>query len=95
MTAAVPPFRDWRAYRIILDAAPIRPLRGATPETLISSLGFDSIQLVGLYVELEETFAISLPCDTVAEARTVGELVAIAARAAEQQHPQHQPETDR
>lgn len=80
-------FRDWRAYRIICAEAPIRPIRGVAPDTLLSALGFDSIQFVALCVALEEAFAAPLPCDAIGDARTAGDLVAIVGRAAAAAHP--------
>jgi len=47
-----------------------------TPETnLISQLSIDSIKLLNLIMEIEDTFDISVPINALADIQTVRELV--------------------
>ncbi|PSJ18175.1 acyl carrier protein [Nitrosomonas supralitoralis] len=47
-----------------------------TPETnLINQLSIDSIKLLNLIMEIEDTFDISIPINALTDVQTVGELV--------------------
>ncbi len=49
-----------------------------TPETnLISQLSIDSIKLLNLVMEIEDTFDISIPINALADVQTVQELASL------------------
>ena len=50
------------------------PEGSITPETLLTELGMDSLDLVEAGLELESLIGQDLPEDALAEARTVGDL---------------------
>ena len=52
------------------------------PETSLAAIGFDSLGIVQLLVELEDSFAIAIPDDelTAANFRTVGTLLELMER---------------
>ncbi len=52
-----------------------------TPETnLISELSIDSIKLLNLIMEIEDTFDISIPINALADVQTVDELAGLISR---------------
>jgi acyl carrier protein len=69
-----------RAINIIASYSMVHLLRGVSRDTLLSELGYDSLQFVALCVELEDTFRVDL---TDAEPRSVGALIDSIARARE------------
>jgi acyl carrier protein len=63
-----------------------RPIAPTLASDLVADLGFDSLQVLELVAELEDTFDISIPLNDVPATRTVGQIVAqvaalVAARA--------------
>ncbi len=42
---------------------------------LVGDLGLDSLQIMELLMEMEDSFDVSIPVNVVADARTVGDLV--------------------
>lgn len=50
---------------------------------LASEVGIDSVQVMGLIMEIEDRLDISVPIDTIAEARTLDQLCAGIRRLAE------------
>ena len=61
-----------------------RPIEPALSSDLVADLGFDSLQVLELVAELEDTFDISIPLNDVPAARTVGQVVAQVAALVEQ-----------
>ena len=63
-----------------------RPIEPTLASDLVADLGFDSLQVLEVVAELEDTFDISIPLNDVPATRTVGQVVAqvaalVAARA--------------
>ncbi|WP_372716742.1 acyl carrier protein [Immundisolibacter sp.] len=42
---------------------------------LVGDLGLDSLQIMELLMEMEDSFDVSIPVNVIADARTVGDLV--------------------
>jgi acyl carrier protein len=53
-----------------------RPIEPTLSSDLVADLGFDSLQVLELVAELEDTFDISIPLNDVPSTRTVGQVVA-------------------
>jgi acyl carrier protein len=53
-----------------------RPIEPTLSSDLVADLGFDSLQVLELVAELEDTFDISIPLNDVPATRTVGQVVA-------------------
>ena len=52
-----------------------RPIQPTLESDLIADLGFDSLQVLEVIAELEDTFDISIPLNDVPATRTVGQVV--------------------
>lgn len=61
-----------------------RPIEPTLSSDLVADLGFDSLQVLEVVAELEDTFDISIPLNDVPAARTVGQVVAQVAALVEQ-----------
>ena len=61
-----------------------RPIEPSLSSDLVADLGFDSLQVLELVAELEDTFDISIPLNDVPATRTVGQVVAQVAALVEQ-----------
>jgi acyl carrier protein len=61
-----------------------RPIEPTLSSDLVADLGFDSLQVLELVAELEDTFDISIPLNDVPATRTVGQVVAQVAALVEQ-----------
>lgn len=55
---------------------PIEPTLLTMTSDLVADLGFDSLQVLEVVAELEDTFDISIPLNDVPATRTVGQVVA-------------------
>jgi acyl carrier protein len=53
-----------------------RPIEPTLSSDLVADLGFDSLQVLELVAELEDTFDISIPLNDVPATRTVAQVVA-------------------
>ena len=60
----------------VLKSVSRRPIEPTLASDLIADLGFDSLQVLELVAELEDTFDISIPLNDVPATRTVGQVVA-------------------
>jgi acyl carrier protein len=72
-------------YEVI---AKVRPLAGPlSPETrFVDDLGLDSLTVMELVAEVEDTFDINVPINLLPEIHTVGELAAAIDRLRSEQH---------
>jgi acyl carrier protein len=61
-----------------------RPIEPTLASDLVADLGFDSLQVLEVVAELEDTFDISIPLNDVPATRTVGQVVAQVAALVEQ-----------
>ena len=61
-----------------------RPIEPTLSSDLVADLGFDSLQVLEVVAELEDTFDISIPLDDVSATRTVRQVVAQVAALVEQ-----------
>ena len=61
-----------------------RPIEPTMSSDLVADLGFDSLQVLEVIAELEDTFDISIPLNDVPATRTVGRVVAQVAALLEQ-----------
>jgi acyl carrier protein len=61
-----------------------RPIEPSLSSDLVADLGFDSLQVLEVVAELEDTFDISIPLDEVPAIRTVSQVVARVAALIEQ-----------
>jgi acyl carrier protein len=61
-----------------------RPIEPTMASDLVADLGFDSLQVLEVVAELEDTFDISIPLNDVPATRTVGQVVARVAALLEQ-----------
>jgi acyl carrier protein len=61
-----------------------RPIEPTLSSDLVADLGFDSLQVLEVVAELEDTFDISIPLNDVPVTRTVGQVVAEVAALVEQ-----------
>jgi acyl carrier protein len=61
-----------------------RPIEPTLSSDLVADLGFDSLQVLEVVAELEDTFDISIPLNDVPATRTVGQVVAQVAALVEQ-----------
>jgi acyl carrier protein len=52
-----------------------RPIEPALSSDLVADLGLDSLQVLELVAELEDTFDISIPLNDIPATRTVGQVV--------------------
>jgi acyl carrier protein len=59
----------------VLKSVSRRPIEPTLASDLIADLGFDSLQVLELVAELEDTFDISIPLNDVPATRTVGQVV--------------------
>ena len=57
-----------------------RPIEPTPDSDLVADLGFDSLQVLELFAELEDRFEISIPLDNVPATRTVAQVVAQVVR---------------
>jgi acyl carrier protein len=72
-------------YGVIARVKP--PEKPLTPETrFVDDLGFDSLTVMELVAEVEDTFDINLPINLLPEIHTVGELAATIDRLRSEQH---------
>ena len=55
---------------------PIEPARLTMMSDLVADLGLDSLQVLEVVAELEDTFNISIPLNDVPATRTIGQVVA-------------------
>jgi acyl carrier protein len=60
----------------VLKRVSRRPIEPTLSSDLVADLGFDSLQVLELVAELEDTFDISIPLNDVPATRTVGQVVA-------------------
>ena len=60
----------------VLKSVSRRPIDPTLSSDLVADLGFDSLQVLELVAELEDTFDISIPLNDVPATRTVGQVVA-------------------
>ena len=60
----------------VLKSVSRRPIEPTLSSDLVADLGFDSLQVLELVAELEDTFDISIPLNDVPATRTVGQVVA-------------------
>jgi acyl carrier protein len=60
----------------VLKRVSRRPIEPTRSSDLVADLGFDSLQVLQLVAELEDTFDISIPLNDVPSTRTVGQVVA-------------------
>jgi acyl carrier protein len=68
----------------ILKNVSRRPIEPSLSSDLVADLGFDSLQVLEVVAELEDTFDISIPLNDVPAIRTVGQVVAQVAALVEQ-----------
>ena len=61
-----------------------RPIEPTLASDLVADLGFDSLQVLEVIAELEDTFDISIPLNDVPATRTVAQVVAQVAALVEQ-----------
>jgi acyl carrier protein len=61
-----------------------RPIEPTLTSDLVTDLGFDSLQVLEVIAELEDTFDISIPLNDVPATRTVAQVVAQVAALVEQ-----------
>jgi acyl carrier protein len=61
-----------------------RPIEPSLSSDLVADLGFDSLQVLEVVAELEDTFDIAIPMKDVPAARTVGQVVAQVAALVEE-----------
>jgi acyl carrier protein len=61
-----------------------RPIEPTLSSDLVADLGFDSLQVLEVVAELEDTFDISIPLNDVPATRTVAQVVAQVAALVEQ-----------
>jgi acyl carrier protein len=61
-----------------------RPIEPTLTSDLVTDLGFDSLQVLEVIAELEDTFDISIPLYDVPATRTVAQVVAQVAALVEQ-----------
>jgi acyl carrier protein len=61
-----------------------RPIEPALSSDLVADLGFDSLQVLEVVAELEDTFDISIPLNDMPATRTVAQVVAQVAALVEQ-----------
>ena len=69
---------------ISVSRRPLDPGRVTMASDLVADLGFDSLQVLEVIAELEDTFDISIPLNDVPVTRTVGQVVAQVAALLEQ-----------
>ena len=55
---------------------PVEPARLTMTSDLVADLGLDSLQVLEVVAELEDTFNISIPLNDVPATRTIGQVVA-------------------
>lgn len=60
----------------VLKRVSRRPIEPTLSSDLVADLGFDSLQVLELVAELEDTFDISIPLNDLPSTRTVGQVVA-------------------
>ena len=60
----------------VLKSVSRRPIEPTLSSDLVADLGFDSLQVLELVAELEDTFDISIPLNDVPATRTVSQIVA-------------------
>ena len=68
----------------ILKNVSRRPIEPSLSSDLVADLGFDSLQVLEVVAELEDTFDISIPLNDVPAIRTVSQVVAQVAALVEQ-----------
>jgi acyl carrier protein len=68
----------------VLKSVSRRPIEPTMSSDLVADLGFDSLQVLEVVAELEDTFDISIPLNDVPATRTVGQVVAQVAALLEQ-----------
>ena len=68
----------------VLKTVSRRPIAPSLDSDLVADLGFDSLQVLEVVAELEDTFDISIPLNDVPVTRTVGQVVAEVAALVEQ-----------
>jgi len=61
-----------------------RPIEPTLSSDLVADLGFDSLQVLEVVAELEDTFDISIPLNDMPATRTVAQVVARVAALVEQ-----------
>ena len=61
-----------------------RPIEPSLSSDLVADLGFDSLQVLEVVAELEDTFDISIPLNDVPGIRTVSQVVAQVAALVDQ-----------
>ena len=61
-----------------------RPIEPSLSSDLVADLGFDSLQVLEVVAELEDTFDISIPLNDVPAIRTVSQVIAQVAALIEQ-----------
>jgi acyl carrier protein len=61
-----------------------RPIEPTLSSDLVADLGFDSLQVLEVVAELEDTFDISIPLNDMPATRTVAQVVAQVAALVEQ-----------
>jgi acyl carrier protein len=64
-----------------------RPIAPTLSSDLVADLGFDSLQVLELVAELEDTFDISIPLNDVPATRTVAQVVAQVAALVDARDP--------
>lgn len=60
----------------VLKSVSRRPIEPTPSSDLVADLGFDSLQVLELVAELEDTFDISIPLNDVPATRTVSQVIA-------------------
>jgi acyl carrier protein len=60
----------------VLKSVSRRPIAPTPSSDLVADLGFDSLQVLELVAELEDTFDISIPLNDVPATRTVSQVIA-------------------
>lgn len=60
----------------VLKSVSRRPIEPMLSSDLVADLGFDSLQVLELVAELEDTFDISIPLNDVPATRTVSQVIA-------------------
>ena len=68
----------------ILKNVSRRPIEPSLSSDLVADLGFDSLQVLEVVAELEDTFDISIPFNDMPAIRTVSQVVAHVAALVEQ-----------
>lgn len=62
---------------LVRSVAKLPPAARITPESrLVEDLGIDSLDLVGVFVKIQDEYDVIIDDDDVSELRTVGDLVA-------------------